>query len=214
MLDITRTSATLALFEKEVLMRLLAFTLSFLAAPLSAHEFWLEPHAYQIPANGNLIADLVNGEEFSGGKQAFLPQRFAHFVSIYNGNVAPVIGRVGDVPALSMPAIGDGLHVIAYQARPLTVGYDSWDKFQKFVDHKDFGDVRSLHDARGLPEADFEEVYARFSKSLMAAGSGVGRDIRTGLETEFVALTNPYTDDLSAGMQLQLFYGQDVRADV
>ncbi len=194
-------------------MRCLALIFAFLAAPLSAHEFWIEPEAYQVSANGMLTGEIVNGQEFSGTKLPYLPQRFVNFVAVVQGKVVPVPGRVGDQPALNMRAAGDGLHVIAYQARNATVDYDSWEKFQRFVDHKDLGDVRSRHDARGLPEANFNEVYSRYSKSLIGVGDGAGSDRRTGLETEIVALTNPYTDDLSAGMRLQLFYRQDVRAN-
>lgn len=194
-------------------MRLFALLFTMLAAPLSAHEFWVEPHAYQVPDNGIVTADLVNGQEFEGIHLGYIPQRFTHFVVMLDGSIYPVDGRVGDTPALNVPASGDGLHVIAYQARPATVSYENWEKFQRFVDHKDLGDVRSLHDARGLPEADFVEVYSRYSKSLVGVGDAAGSDKRTGLETEIVALTNPYTDDLSGGMKLQLYYGSDVRAN-
>lgn len=194
-------------------MRRLAFVLSFLALPVSAHEYWIEPQVYQVPAGGQLIGDLVNGEDFAGTKLAYIPQRFAHFVAVSNGQVAPVVGRVGDQPALRMNAISDGLHVVAYQARNATVNYETWEKFQRFVDHKDLGDVLTRHNARGLPDANFKEVYSRYSKTLIGVGASAGGDVRTGLLTELVALTNPYTDDLSGGMRVQLFYGQETRAN-
>jgi len=80
--------------------------------------------------------------------------------------------------------------------------------------HKDFGDIRTQHDARGLPEEGFKEAYTRFSKSLIGVGPAAGADLRIGLETEIVALTNPYVDDLSNGMRVQVFYGQTPRANV
>jgi len=195
-------------------MRRLAFLIAFFAWPVSAHEFWIEPQTYQPAPDGMLVADIVNGEDFAGSKLAYIPQRFAHFLMFRNGAVAPVIGRVGDRPALNMDTLGDGLHVAVYQTRYSTVNYANWAKFQRFVDHKDFGDVLARHRARGLPEDDFDEVYSRFSKSLIGAGTGAGSDLRTGLLTELVALTNPYTDDLSGGMKLQLFYQNAPRADV
>ncbi len=194
-------------------MRLLALLFVLLTAPVTAHELWIEPRDYQIPADGKMIADLVNGQEFAGTKLPYLTQRFAHFVDVAGGKVAPVTGRNGDTPAVDIAATPDGLHVIAYQARNATVTYENWEKFQKFVDHKDLGDALSNHRARGMPEVDFIEVYSRYSKSLIGVGGSAGSDLRTGLETEIVALTNPYTDDLSGGMQLQLFYRQDVRAN-
>lgn len=194
-------------------MRLATLAFCLLSGPVFAHELWIEPTAYQVPADGTLTGNIVNGEAFEGPDLAYLPQRFAHFVTVSAAGIVPVPGRLGDTPALSMPAPADGLVVVAYQSRPSTVSYANWEKFQRFVDHKDLGEVLAQHQARGLPLENFKEVYTRYSKSLIAAGSGVGSDAPTGLETEIVALTNPYTDDLGGGMRLQLLYRNAPRAN-
>ena len=194
-------------------MRALVLAFSVLATPLAAHEFWLEPLAYQVAADGRLEAEIVNGQYFEGAKLSYLPQRFVRFEHYAGIRRADVEGRLGSTPALNAPALSAGLNVVVYQSSIATVTYDDWESFQRFVDHKDFGDVRSRHDARALPDAGFREAYGRFAKTLINVGDGVGRDLRTGLETEIVALTNPYTDDLTDGMRVQVFYGDDVRAD-
>jgi uncharacterized GH25 family protein len=194
-------------------MRILALILSLLSAPALAHEFWIEPLAYQVSADVKLEANIVNGQEFAGTKLAYLPQRFANFIVFAGQETVRVGGRAGDMPALNQDAVTEGLNVAAYQANNATVDYATWDKFQKFVDHKNFGDVLSRHTARGLPEDDFLEVYSRYSKTLIGVGHGEGSDRRIGLETEIVALTNPYTDDLSGGFQVQVYYRDDLRAD-
>ena len=51
-------------------------------------------------------------------------------------------------------------------------------------------------------------------KSLIAIGSGVGQDKAIGLDIEIVALNNPYTDDLSDGMRIQVLMSGIPRADV
>ncbi|MEJ6398271.1 DUF4198 domain-containing protein [Yoonia sp. 208BN28-4] len=194
-------------------MRTLALVLSFLAAPLSAHELWLEPLNYQIASDGNLEGQIVNGEAFEGTRLPYLPARFRHFIAFHDGNGSSVGGRPGDTPALNMSAMGDGLHVVVYQSTPSTLNYANWEKFQKFADHKDFDNAGAQHLERGLPLDDFDEVYIRFSKTLIAAGDGAGADLQTGLETELVALTNPYTDDLADGFRVQLFYQGAPRAN-
>jgi hypothetical protein len=195
-------------------MRFLPLILGLLASPVAAHEFWIEPLAYQVEADGRLEGHLVNGEEFAGAKLPYLPQRFENFV-LFNGEQADrVRGRPGDSPALNVEPLGEGLHIVAYQARNATVNYENWEKFQRFVDHKDFGDILSAHEARGLAMENFGELYSRYSKTLIGVGNAEGADRRVGLETEIVALTNPYTDDISGGMQVQVFYRNDVRADV
>ena len=182
--------------------------------PAAAHEFWIEPDAFEIAADATVIAALVNGQNFNGVRVPYLPQRFVTFTMSLNGETQLVIDRIATAPALQQPPMGDGLHVIGYQSTVGTVDYESWEKFQTFVDHKDLGDLLPLHAARGLPEADFLEAYTRFSKSLISVGDAAGADLRLGLETEFVALSNPYTDPLDGVMQLQLWYGDAVRAEV
>lgn len=191
----------------------LVAALACAALPMSAHELWIAPLNYQVPAGANIQAHIVNGQDFEGTTLPYITSRFQHFVAFTDGQGRQVAGRNGDVPAMDRATDTEGLHVIAYQSTPSTIGYDDWAKFQKFVDHKDFGDVRTTHDARGLPETGFKENYIRYSKSLIGVGNAAGSDLRAGLETELVALMNPYTDDLSNGFRVQLFYGQDVRAN-
>ncbi len=192
-------------------MRVLALIFSIFAAPAIAHEFWIEPTAYQVDADTNLEANIVNGEEFSGGKLPYLPQRFVNFVLFAGDESARVGGRPGDLPALQQAPVAEGLNIAAYQANNQTVDYENWEKFQRFVEHKDFGDVLSQHEARGLPLTNFTEVYSRHAKTLIGVGDSAGADRRVGLETEIVALTNPYTDDLTNGVSVQVYFRNDIR---
>jgi len=192
-------------------MRIFALFISLIAAPVSAHEFWIEPVEYQVEAETNLEANIVNGQEFAGVKLAYLPQRFVNFVLFSGSESARVEGRPGDTPALQQAPVAEGLNIAAYQANNAVVDYESWEKFQNFVDHKDFGDVLTQHEARGLPLENFKEVYSRHAKSLIGVGNAEGADRRVGLEAEIVALTNPYTDDVSQGFQVQVYYRNDVR---
>jgi uncharacterized GH25 family protein len=198
-------------------MRLLALFSLLLAPPALAHELWVEPEAFQVAGDGMLVADLVNGQEFEGVHLAYIPQRFVRFEVVNGDEIAPVMMRIGDSPALNIPTLGDGLNVVVYESTVSTVNYEELAKFLRFVTHKDLlggpEAVTELHQERGLPEADFDEAYTRYSKSLIGVGEGEGSDAVVGLETELVALTNPYTDDLSAGFRVQLYYQGEVRAD-
>ncbi len=177
------------------------------------HEFWIEPARYAQPAGEPLIAQLKNGQDFAGNNQTFFERRFTRFELIGDGQVLPVAGRSGDIPALTAYVPGDGLWTIVHETTPLKLTYKTWEKFQAFADHKAFPDIRARHDARGLPEAGFVETYTRHAKALVAVGDGVGADVATGMETEFVALANPYTDDLTAGFPVRLLYQAAPRAD-
>ncbi|WP_281982051.1 DUF4198 domain-containing protein [Thalassorhabdomicrobium marinisediminis] len=195
-------------------MRILAALFAItIALPAQSHEFWIEPQAYQIEPDGMLQGRLLNGEEFEGTQLAYIPQRFTRFTVAAGMQQAAVQNRLGARPALDIPPLREGLNIVSYQSRMSIVSYSEWEKFLSFASHKDFRDIEARHDARGLARDDIREGYWRFAKTLIAAGHGVGRDYRTGLAVEYVALDNPYTADLSQGMRLQLYYLDDVVAD-
>lgn len=195
-------------------MRILAAFLSLsVALPAQSHEFWIEPQAYQVESDAKLLGTLVNGQDFAGTELGYLPARFSRFDMIAGMRRAPVENRIGSRPALDTDPLAEGLHSLAYQSRMSTLGYSEWQKFLNFAEHKDFQDIEARHDARGLPREGFSEGYWRLAKSLIGVGNSIGSDIRTGLIVEYVALDNPYTDDLSNGMRVQLFYRDDLVID-
>ena len=192
-------------------MRILPL-LMLLAAPVHAHELWIEPLNWQPALEGRFEADLVNGQLFDGLKLPYLPKGFSRFEIVAGEAAVQVDGRVGDSPAIVAPMPQDGLAVVVYQSTPSTVTYKDWAKFLKFVAHKDLGAIEAEHKARGLVETGFKEVYTRYSKALVGIGAGAGADKREGLETEIVALDNPYAGPLDR-LRVQVFYGDAVRAN-
>lgn len=179
----------------------------------SAHEFWIDPQAYQVPVGGTLVATLRVGETFKGSEQSYLERNFERFDLTCDGVLSPVPGRSGDRPALNVAVPQEGLCVVIHQTRDYTLTYREWQKFVNFVEHKDFEGVLEAHAERGLPESDFVELYSRYAKSLIAVGDGAGSDAVVGLETEIVAEANPYTDDVSAGFPIRVLYNGEPRAD-
>lgn len=194
-------------------IRLATLSLPLLTAALPAHshELWIEPLEWQADPGEQLQADLINGEGFEGVRQPFLANRIVLFNLFSDNRATRIQNRNGSRPALDVPSHGDGLHVAAYQSTPSTLTYTEWEKFLRFVEHKDLGDLETMHDARGLSREEFIETYTRFSKTLFAVGSGDGADRRVGLETELVALDNPYLADDDT-IRVQLFYQSGLRA--
>jgi uncharacterized GH25 family protein len=191
----------------------LLFILFLAASPAHAHELWIDPAAYQPAVGDPIVAELFNGENFVGNHLVYLPKFFDRFEIIAANKSAPVKNRLGNRPALNQASLGDGLHVIVFQSKPDTLNYATFEKFKAFAQHKDFADIETRHTARGLPTERFDELYTRFSKSLVGVGGAQGADRRLGLETELVALENPYTDTTTDGVDVQLFYQEAIRAD-
>ena len=193
-------------------------TLAFAAAmvlsdPLAAHEFWISPEAYQIEPGEPAIANIRVGESFKGGAQSYFTRTTERFDVVMDGKVIDPAATLGDRPVLNTPLPGEGLAIVVFETTDNRLTYREWQKFVNFVEHKAFEGALERHAERGLPETGFVETYRRFAKSLIAVGDGAGADTPVGLETEIVALANPYTDDVSAGLPVRVLLRGEPRVN-
>ncbi|TFL18027.1 DUF4198 domain-containing protein [Jannaschia formosa] len=174
--------------------------------PLQAHEFWIEAEDYTVPPGGTVTATFRNGELLSGSALSYIPNRSARFDYIADKPAAPVPARLGDNPAVVLEDLPEGLVTLIHETREQYVTYTEWAKWVKFTDHKDFAWGQQAHLDRGLPEEGFREGYYRFAKALVAVGEGAGADAVRGLRAEIVLGRNPYVDDLSDGLPVQVLF--------
>jgi hypothetical protein len=198
---------------KTILMALTLTALT-LAGKAQAHEFWIDPLEFEVQPGEAVVAHLRVGTEFEGSSQSYLPRNFARFDIVAGDNIMPVEGRMGDIPALDMAGVPEGLAVVVHETTERRLTWSEWERFVGFIDHKDLGDIAAMQAARGLDQIDVREGFTRFAKSLIAVGDGAGADSRVGLRTEIVALANPYTDDVAGGLPVQVWLDDTPRADV
>lgn len=184
------------------------------ALPAQAHEFWISPESYQVAPGSAIIAELRVGENLKGAGYPYIPSRVARFDVLQGDTRHDTGSELGDRPALDLALAEPGLAIIVHETLDNTLKYPKWERFVTFTDHKDFAWAQAAHQERGLPETGFIETYRRYGKSLIAVGDGSGRDAPVGLDTEIVALANPYTDDLSAGLPVRVLYFGAPRSDV
>lgn len=184
----------------------LAVTLSLSATSVFSHEFWIEPQKFQVENDEIMEIDLKNGQNFVGSKLSYFEKQFSRFELAQGDMLTPAQGRSGDQPALTTSVDQDGLLVVLHETTPTTLKYKEWAKFAKFAAHKNFQNAEADHKAAGWPSENFRESYTRHVKALIAVGSGDGADQNYGMETEFVALANPYDDGFDGNMQVQLFF--------
>lgn len=191
----------------------LALWCAICASVATAHEFWIEPDAFQVAPSAKITAKLKNGQEFKGTTLSYFDRNITRFDVVMGDVVTPVEGRMGDNPALNVTATAPGLVIVVHETTPSYVTYKAWEKFQAFAAHKDFPDIEARHAANGFGPVPFKERYTRHAKALIAVGDGAGSDRPLGLKTEFVALTNPYAADFEGTMRVQLLDEGQPRAD-
>ena len=191
----------------------LAACLACIAFSAKSHEFWIDPVEHQVETGGTIVADLRVGQEYSGSSYAYLPPRFRRFDFAFEGTVRPVEGMLGDRPAVTMAAPGEGLVTLIHVTTNSRITWDEIAEFEAFVRHKDAVWTLDEHAKRGLPETDVTEIYSRYAKALVAVGHGDGADVEAGLLTEIVALENPYTGKIDDGLDVRLLYQGEPRGD-
>lgn len=191
----------------------LAASAGALAAPLPAHEFWLEPFAYQVEANAPVAADLRNGQNFAGIKLPYLPNNTARFQTEHEGEISNYSGRVGDFPAFHSEGFPAGLLIVVHETTKSRITYETMEKFETFVRDKGRLDILETHRSRGLPEDGFTELYTRHVKTLIAVGDGAGEDHAFGLKSEIIALKNPYAPEFDGTMLVEWRLDDAVQAN-
>lgn len=164
------------------------------------------PQDFTPEAGAVLAIDIKVGQDFKGNTYGYSPRQFNTFEIWGDDARADVTGTIGDYPAVNQPAVADGLNIVTHFSTPSLVRWDEWAKFENFINMHGLEWVAEAHHARGLPDVDFSEAFTRFAKTLVAVGDGAGQDRHTGMYYELVAQANPYTDDVSAGLQVQLVY--------
>ncbi len=219
MLDKIPNNASFASTLMKVLLMFLSRLLLVAAcavplAPAVAHEYWIEPDAYQVGRDDSIQAHFKNGQEFAGITLSYFDRSSVRFDQMFKGKVTPIIARSGDSPAVQLEALNkDGLLVLAYETTQSKITYREWPKFIKFTEHKDFQNAAAEHIANGWPQENFKESYSRHVKSLIGVGTGEGSDAALGLQTEFVALSNPYAEGFDGKMSVALTYQGEPRRD-
>ena len=183
----------------------LVFVFWLLAAPVTAHEFFIEPLSYQVEPGQEIQAQYRVGQNFSGGKIGYLDFRTVRNEYVLGGETTQIPARNGDRPAVKMTLPGEGLLTLVHETTNESLTYKTWEKFVNFVTHKDALWTLDVHKARGLPLENFVETYSRHAKSLIAVGAGAGQDQFIGLPAEIVALQNPYTTPNLGQIDLHLF---------
>ena len=185
-----------------------ALTINLGAIGLSrAHEFWIDPVPQQ-QAGGPLKTDLRVGQGFAADIYPYLSSGFNAFRMAVRGKVYDIVGNEGDIPAVNVKALPEGLAVIIYYGKANRVTFQDAAVFTSYLALEGLDWVLDAHRKRGLPPTGFTEVFSRNVKSLVQAGPvGSGdKDVVTGMPFELVAGSNPYAEPEPASMPVTLLW--------
>lgn len=164
-----------------------------LAAPASAHDFWIEPGSFRPAVGAKVPLRLFVGQDFVGEPTVYLPDSFERYVVAGPDGEKAVAGTPGDDPAGHFSATRPGAYIVVYRSMLFTVTFDTLAEFEKYLDMEGLERVKTLR-AYGTTKGKFiREHYSRSAKSLVRAGKPAkAADRPLGLRLELVAEKDPY----------------------
>lgn len=163
-----------------------------LAAPLAAHDFWIEPSTYT-PAVGEPVRiQLRVGEHFAGEPVARNNARLERFVLVGPSGEQPVAGRQGMHPAGLVRIEAPGIWYVAYRSTPSAVELEAG-AFERYLREEGLERIIDERAARNESAKPGRERFSRSVKALVRAGNGPaeGYDRPVGLTLEFVPGADP-----------------------
>lgn len=158
---------------KRILLALLAIA----AAPLSAHDFWIEPSSFTPSVGETVAASLRVGEDFKGEPVARSSQLVNAFIARDADRQWDVAGFENEDPAGLLRVQRDGLTVLGYRSNPYTHTLTE-EQFRRFLSEEGIEGVR----ARG----EVRERFIRYAKALLVVEKAAERDRILGFRCEIV----------------------------
>ena len=170
-----------------------AVVLFFAAAPLLAHDFWIEPSTFRPEVGATVGFALRVGEGFHGDPVPRAPGRILRFVLVSPSRETPVEGVPGHDPAGVARVSEPGIHVVGYRSSSSKVELDA-EKFERYLREEGLETIIAARARRGESGKPSREIYSRCAKTLLAAGGAgkTGYDRELGFTLELVSEKNPY----------------------
>jgi uncharacterized GH25 family protein len=172
-----------------------------LTLPLSAHDFWIEPSAFQAAPGETLRIHLRVGEHFAGEPVVRNSPRIERFVAVGPSGEREVPGRDGIDPAGVVRVDAPGVWAVGYRSRPGPVQLAAG-AFDAYLREEGLERIIDARAARGESRLPGRERFSRSVKALVRVGTGdtTGFDRVLGLTLELV----PEADPMRAGTQVPM----------
>lgn len=168
--------------------------LELVAAPLFAHDMWIEPTTF-FPAAGQIVgARLRVGQGLLGDPLPRDTGLVKEFVFEDSEGRKPLVGRDGADPAGFLRVASPGLMVVGYFSNPSTVELPA-EKFNQYLKDEGLDGIVALRARRSQTGDKGREMFSRCAKSLILSGSPSEKqgDRQLGFTLELMAERNPYS---------------------
>jgi len=174
---------------------------------LGAHDFWIEPRAFQTKPGALLGLHLMVGERLLGDPIPRDTAGIERFVVTHGSQEQPVPGREGGDPAGVLRVDDAGLLIVGYHSRPHSIELTA-DKFDKYLGEEGLDAVQAILARMKKRPTVAREQFSRCAKSLLSSGdtSAAQRDRALGLPLELIAERNPYTSAAQQDFPVTLLY--------
>ncbi len=192
-------------------LRLITLSLALLAAPVAAHDFWLQPMRFQIAPNAPLGATFLighaelrdrwnNNDRVIQLSDIFTGGRIDRRRDLQNGGAFDFVSR------LAPP----GIHVFGMQSNYAFSDLPAI-RFNDYAKAEGLALVLAARNRTGKTAAPGRERYSRRAKSLIQVGpqTAANQQIATrpiGLKLEIVPDRNPYVLDASRMLPVHVLY--------
>ncbi len=179
----------------------------FAAAPLLAHDFWIEPTSFR-PEVGSVVGLALRvGERFLGDPVPRQTEKIEKFVVASRAGEKPVEGVPGRDPAGVARISEPGWLVAGYRSRPSPIELPA-EKFEQYLKEEGLERVGAMRAAQGGSSKPGKEIYSRSAKSLLDAGGfgATGYDRVLGFRLELVPEKSPKEVSAGGAMPFRLVF--------
>jgi uncharacterized GH25 family protein len=184
---------------------LVAFILA--AAPLAAHDMWIEPTSF-LPDAGKVIGvKLRIGQDFLGDPLPRDPALIDQFISVDSSGRKPVYGHDGADPAGLVRVADSSLLILGYQSHPKPITLPAA-TFNQYLKEEGLDAIAELRTRRNQTNSEAREIFERCAKSLVRYGTPANAqaDRALGFTLELVTEKNPYTLHAGEDLPVSLMY--------
>jgi hypothetical protein len=178
-----------------------------LAAPLCAHDVWIEPATFS-PAPGQTVGVRLRvGQDLMGDPLARNPALVNQFIVETASGRGPVAGIAGADPAGVLRVNAPGLHVIGYRSNASAIELPA-DKFNQYLKEEGLDRAAAQRARSNQAGSGARELFSRCAKSLVLSGPprAAEGDRRLGFPLELVAERNPYSMRTGEELAVRLTY--------